>query len=96
MLYMFLARISRFLFQIFVVVEFTDTNTVSIISEIWLDDGIGLWPKIDERINRTIQKHEEPGPDWKQYDVRILSKASKVSLLKQNVYLIRAGTNLQN
>ena len=82
----------------FMVVEFTDTKTINIISKTWLDGGVALWPNYnsDERINRAILKHDEPGPDWKQYDVRILSKASKVSLLKQNVYLIRAGTNLQN
>ncbi|KAG7481592.1 hypothetical protein MATL_G00068330 [Megalops atlanticus] len=59
-------------FDMFLVVEFT----VSIVPESWFEDGITKWPnyKNDERINRAVQKREEPGEDWKQYDVRVLAR----------------------
>lgn len=42
------------------------SQTVNIISDSWFEDG-----------DRADQKCEEPGPDWKQYDVQVLSRASK-------------------
>lgn len=61
----------------YIVVEFTETKTVNIISDSWFEDGVTWWPnyKSDERINRAVQKREDPGPDWKQYDVRVLFRA---------------------
>lgn len=63
----------------FLVVEFMETRTVNIISESWFEDGVTSWPnyKSDERINRAVQKCEEPGTDWKKFDVRVLSRAGK-------------------
>ncbi|XP_065119570.2 uncharacterized protein [Paramisgurnus dabryanus] len=61
----------------FLLVEFVETKTLNIISESWFEDGVTWWPnyKSDDRINRAIQKKEEPGGDWKKYDVRVLLRA---------------------
>ncbi|XP_048010231.1 uncharacterized protein LOC125244209 isoform X2 [Megalobrama amblycephala] len=58
----------------FLLVEFMETKTINIISESWFEDGVTWWPnyRSDERVNRAIQKNEEPGADWKKYDVRVL------------------------
>lgn len=55
----------------YLVVEFVETNTVNIIAESWFEDGVTWWPsyKSDERMNRAVQKREDPGKDWKLYDV---------------------------
>ncbi|XP_048864724.1 uncharacterized protein LOC125739063 isoform X3 [Brienomyrus brachyistius] len=60
----------------FLVVEFLETKTVNIIAESWFEDGVTWWPNYsnDERINRAVQKCEEPRTGWKQYDVRVLSR----------------------
>lgn len=63
----------------FLLVEFTESKTVNIVLEDWFEDGTTKWPnyKSDGRINRAIMKREEPGEDWKEYDVRVLSKSGK-------------------
>ncbi|XDV31534.1 hypothetical protein PO909_002525 [Leuciscus waleckii] len=61
----------------FLLIEFMETKTVHIISESWFKDGVTWWPnyKSDERVNRAIQKCEEPGTDWKKFDVPVLSRS---------------------
>lgn len=63
----------------FLLIEFMETKTVNIISESWFKDGVTWWPnyRSDERVNRAIQKCEEPGADWKKFDVRVLSRSGK-------------------
>eukprot|EP00079_Xenopus_tropicalis_P024777 XP_012817764.1 PREDICTED: uncharacterized protein LOC100486038 [Xenopus tropicalis] len=71
----------------FLVVEFIETNTVNIISESWLEDGVTWWPnyRSDERINRAVQKCEEPGADWKKYDVRVHSRTGDYLKARQKL-----------
>ncbi|XP_046906850.1 uncharacterized protein LOC124488272 [Hypomesus transpacificus] len=71
----------------YIVVEFTETKTVNIISDSWFEDGVTWWPnyKSDERINRAVQKREDPGPDWKQYDVRVLLRAGDYMKAKEKL-----------
>lgn len=72
----------HFLFQMFLLVEFTENKTVNIVLEDWFEDGTTKWPnyKSDDRINRAVMKREEPGEGWKEYDVRVLSKSGKAIL----------------
>ncbi|XP_072563577.1 uncharacterized protein [Paramormyrops kingsleyae] len=63
----------------FLIVEFTETKTVNIIPESWFEDGVTKWPNYqsDKHINRAVQTCEEPGEDWKLYDVRVLSRTGE-------------------
>ena len=40
----------------------------------WYSDGVTYWPnyKNDERVNGAVKNSEEPGPDWKKYDARVI------------------------
>lgn len=66
----------------YLIVEFIDNKAVNIIPDSWFYNGMTRWPSYssDNRINRAVQKNEEPGEDWKSYDVRVLSRAGKFSL----------------
>ncbi|KAK5623168.1 hypothetical protein CRENBAI_018433 [Crenichthys baileyi] len=68
--------------QMFLIVEFINSKTVNIIPRSWFDDGTTKWPNYssDERISRAVRKNEEPGEDWKLYDVRVLSRTASTPL----------------
>ncbi|KAA0721204.1 hypothetical protein E1301_Tti021589 [Triplophysa tibetana] len=65
-------------FRMFLLVEFMETKTVNIISESRFEDGVTWCPhyKSDERVNKAVQKCEEPGAGWKKYDVRVLTRTA--------------------
>ncbi|MEQ2255716.1 hypothetical protein ILYODFUR_016806 [Ilyodon furcidens] len=71
----------------FLIVEFINSKTVNIIPRSWFDDGTTKWPNYnsDERISRAVRKNEEPGEDWKLYDVRVLSRTDDYLKARQKL-----------
>lgn len=58
----------------FHLIEFLINKTVAVVPQTWCRDGVVYWPNYrnDERVNRAVKNSEEPGPDWKTYDVRVI------------------------
>ncbi|MED6237375.1 hypothetical protein ATANTOWER_023716 [Ataeniobius toweri] len=71
----------------FLIAEFINSKTVNIIPRSWFDDGTTKWPNYssDERISRAVRKNEEPGEDWKLYDVRVLSRTDDYLKARQKL-----------
>ena len=58
----------------FHLIEFLLNKTVAVVPQNWYNDGVIYWPsyKSDERVYRAAKNSEEPGPDWKKYDARVI------------------------
>lgn len=75
--------------RMFHVVEFLISKTVAVVPRNWCSDGVTHWPnyRSDERVDRAVKNAEEPGPDWKTYDLRVVKSCGMLIL---NI-LIRNG-----
>jgi len=62
----------------FHLIEFLLNKTVAVVPQNWYSDGVTYWPnyKNDERVNRAVKNSEEPGPDWRKYDARVIKSCS--------------------
>ena len=70
----------RFHFQMFLVVEFTATKTVGIISHAWyLGDDKAAWPLLKpSKMRQLLKSHElPPSSHYTALEVKILKPASK-------------------
>lgn len=65
----------------FHLIEFLD-KTVAVVPQKWCSDGVVYWPnyKNDERVNRAVKNSEDPGPDWKTYDTRVIKSCGMLIL----------------
>ncbi len=70
----------------FHLIEFLINKTVAVVPQKWCSDGVVYWPNYrnDERVNRAVKNSEEPGPDWKTYDVRVIKSCGMLILFVNN------------
>ncbi|KAG7483513.1 hypothetical protein MATL_G00039210 [Megalops atlanticus] len=63
----------------FHLIEFLTNKTVAVVPQNWCSDGVTYWPnyRSDERVDREVKNAEEPGPDWKTYDARIVKSCDQ-------------------
>ncbi|XP_030592101.1 uncharacterized protein LOC115784866 isoform X5 [Archocentrus centrarchus] len=68
-----------YLTEMFHLVEFQSNKAVAVVPENWCCDGATYWPNYrnDERVDKAVKNVEEPGPDWKTYDIRIIKSCDQ-------------------
>ncbi|XP_034553692.1 uncharacterized protein LOC117822870 [Notolabrus celidotus] len=71
----------------YIIVEFTEDKSVNIVPASWFEDGVTWWPDFtsDERINRAVKKQVKPGPDWKLFDARVISRSSDYTRAREKL-----------
>ena len=67
------------LFQMFAIVEFTNSNEVAVVSNTWLSGSEECWYPPDKTdVRKFVQNHISPAKNWIKYHCEILKSGGKL------------------
>lgn len=75
----------------FAVVEFTEEQSVEVVSSTWIDNSKSIckWPPVSgPRIRKFVQDHTQPDSGWFQYKCRVLQNCGKYFLVPDLFYSV--------
>ena len=76
--------------EVFLLVEFTESKTVDVITSAWLVDRDkccypGSWSTT--KVAHEAKRHSQPGNEWEIYDIRIKKTAGEYFIKAYIVYV---------